>query len=1203
VLTVFVKRCSTFLFLLALAAWTVSAQEFRGTLTGHVADPSGNGVPNAKVTAKNLATNEEQSQNTNELGDFTMPLLPPGNYSVRVEATGFRAAQRDRVELHTGDKLAVNFSLDIGQVQDTVTVTGDAPMLETATATRGGVVENMRVTELPLNGRNPFALTNLSTGVIFAGNPQFTRPFDNGDNVNFSINGGLRQTNAWLLDGVPDDSITDTDAQRTRGAQNIAYIPTVDATQEFKIVTNFYDAQYGRTGGGVINVATKTGTNQFHGTAYEFMRRYQFDANSIQNNANNRPRFGVDPITKENLGGHKLDQYGTQITGPVWIPKLYRGKDKTFFSFGFENYIESTPSPQLTSVPSLAERGGDFSALPVTIYDPLTTKVNPNFDTTKASSASNPQYIRDAFAGNIIPSSRFNTVGKNIINAYPAPNVGGPTAVSNNFIASPNLSEDHFRNYIARVDHSIGQNERLFFRYAHNRRNQIDNGANGYTGLGKDAQDPLVRLNDNAVADSTTVLSSNMLLDVRLGYTRFIQAAYRTTVSGFDATSIGFPSSFNAARLNALPPRIDMDATYPSWGTRQPSQNTTNLISLEPSLSWVKGRHSLRFGADLRDYRPNAFGGSFLWSSGDFGFSKNFTQRLPEFSDSTSGTAMAALLLGYPNSGILQLSPYLAYHWNYAGLYIQDDIKLSTKLTVNLGLRYDIEGSPTERYNQMNRGFALTSGSPLAGAVKNANATDCPSCANLNGGLLFAGVNGQPRKAFNTEHDHFQPRIGVAYALTTRTVLRGGFGMFYLPESAYGGSLGYAADTNLAATIGGGANAFTPATTLSNPFPNGIVQPTGASLGLNTALGSNVIFANPNRQIPHVFQYSLGVQHQLPWNVAVDASYVGSRSYNINTGDNQSGGARNLNVLSKTQLQAAQANPSFLTQSVANPFAGLIPNNPTLNAANIARSQLLLPYPQFGQVLMAQESVGKLWYDSLQVNATKRYSTSLVASLAYTWSKNLDATAFLNSQDPNPTKALSPADRTHRVVLSGVAQLPFGRGRHFAHNAGRAAEMIVGGWEYNFIGTLQSGTPMNYPGNVNLIGDPTLSGANFYRYFNTCVQQLNGTSVQPNATRSGFESCSNPAWAIRGPNTLQTIPFRSNVLRNPWRPQWDMSLNKRFNFTETLYAQFRFEVFNVLNTPILGGPNTNPTDVNFGFVAANQGNFPRQMQLGFKFSW
>ncbi len=1054
-----------------------------------------------------------------------------------------------------------------------------------------------------MNGRNPFALTNLSSGVVFAGNPQFTRPFDNGDNVNFSINGGLRQTNAWLLDGVPDDSVTDTDAQRTRGNQNIAYIPTVDATQEFKIVTNFYDAQYGRTGGGVINVATKGGSNPFHGTVYEFLRRYQLDANSIQNNANNRPRYGVDPISKENLGGHKLDQYGTQLTGPVLIPKLYNGKDKTFFSFGFENYVESTPSPQLTSVPSAAERAGDFSAVGVAIYDPLTTRLNPAFDSSRPSSATNPQYIRDQFPGNIIPADRFNTVGKNIINAYPAPNVGAAGAISNNFIASPNLSEDHFRNYIARVDHNIGQKERLFFRYAHNRRNQIDNGANGYTGLGKDAQDPLVRLNDNAVVDSTTVLSPSMLLDIRLGYTRFIQAAYRTTVSGFDATSIGFPASFSNARFNALPPRIDMDAIYPSFGTRQPSQNTTNLLSFEPSLSWVKGRHSLRFGGDIRDFRPNAFGGSFLWGSGDFGFTRSFTQRLPEFSDSTSGTAMAALLLGYPANGILSLSPRLAYRWGYYGVYIQDDIKVSQKFTLNVGLRYDIEGSPTERYNQMNRGFASGTASPLANAVRNANATDCPACANLAGGLLFAGVNGQSREAFNTDYNHIQPRIGAAYQIARKTVLRGGFGIFYLPASAYGGSLGYSSDTNLAATIGGGANAFIPATTLSNPFPNGVVQPSGSSLGLSTALGSNIIFSNPDRKIPHVYQYSFGVQHQLPWNVAMDVSYVGSRSYDINTNDNQSGSARNLNVLSAAQLQQAQTNPSFFSQSVPNPFAGLIPNNATLNAPNIARSQLLLPYPQFGQVLFGQESVGKLWYDSLQVNATKRYSTSLTASVAYTFSKNLDATAFVNSQDAQPTKMLSPADRTHRVVLSGVYQLPFGRGRAIGRSVGRPLELLIGGWEYTTIGILQSGTPMNYPGNVNLIGNPVIDSASFGQYFNTCVQQLNGTAVQPNANRNGFTSCSTPAFGIRGPNTLQTIPFRSSLLRNPWRPQWDMSLNKRFNFNDVLNFQFRFEVFNVFNTPILGSPNTNPTDANFGFVAANQGNFPRQAQIGLKFNW
>ena len=666
---------------------------------------------------------------------------------------------------------------------------------------------------------------------------------------------------------MPDDAITDTDAQRTRGNQNIAYIPTVDATQEFKIVTNFYDAQYGRTGGGVINVTTKSGTNHFHGTGYEFLRRYQLDANSIQNNANNRPRYGVDPITKENLGGHKLDQYGTQLTGPVWIPKVYNGKDKTFFSFGFENYIESTPSPRLTSVPSLA----NATAISPLCRSRSTTRspraLNPDFNSSLPSSATNPQYIRNPFPENMIPSDRFNTVGKTSSTPTPRRTWAPPRAISNNFIASPNLSEDHFRNYIARVDHSFGQKERLFFRYAHNRRNQIDNGANGYTGLGKDAQDPLVRLNDNAVVDSTTVLTPACRARHSPGLHPLHPGRLSHNCQRLRRDLNRLPGQLLIARLNALPPRIDMDATYPSWGTRQPSQNTTNVISFEPSVSWMKGRNSFHFGADLRNFQPNAFGGSFLWSSGDFGFTPRVhaaTARILRFHLRHRDGCAAARLSGQRHS--LSSARYLAYHWIYWGLYAQDDIRVSRKFTVNLGLRWDVEGSPTERYNQMNRGFAAGQASPLAASVKNANATDCPACANLTGGLLFAGVNGQPRAGIQHRATTTGSRASAAPIKSARArFFRAGFGVFYLPESAYGGSLGYAADTNLAATVGGGANAFIPATTLSNPFPNGIVQPTGASLGLNTALGSNVIFTNPNRKIPHVLQYSVGIQHQLPW--------------------------------------------------------------------------------------------------------------------------------------------------------------------------------------------------------------------------------------------------------------------------------------------------------------------------------------------------
>lgn len=1177
-------------------------------MTGQITDPSGSGIANCKVSMENLQTNEISSQTTGEDGNYTIPYLVPGSYKLTAEAPGFQTAVRPSVELHTNDKLTVSLELKIGTSQTITEVTAAPPMLDNATATRGDVIENLRVTELPLNGRNPFALTNLATGVVFAGNPQFTRPFDNGDNVNFSINGGLRQTNSWLLDGVPDDAVTDTDAQRTRGNQNIAYIPTVDATQEFKVVTNFYDAQYGRTGGGVMNVTTKGGTNAFHGTGYDFLRRYQLDANSIQNNAAGRPRYGVDPVTKENLGGHKLDQYGMQVTGPVWIPKLYRGKDKTFFSFGWENYVETTPSPILTSVPSAAERGGDFSQAGVNIYDPFSTRPNPTPST-------NNNYIRTQFPGNIIPANRLSPVGLAILSAYPAPNTGGPNAVTNNFIASPNISSDHFRNWIGRVDQDFGEKERMFFRYAHNRRNQIDNGANGFTGAGRDAQDPLVRINDNAVVDSLTVLSPSILFDFRIGFARFVQAAYRTTVNNFDDTALGFSQNFSTnQRFNYLPPRIiDNTNAYPTFGTRNPNSNITNLLSFEPSLSVVKGKQSLKFGVDVRDNRTNVAGGSFLYGAGEFAFSPAFTQANPETASSSSGSTLASLALGVPTSGIIQYVPQLAYRWGYYGFYAQDDVKLTQKLTVNIGLRYDIEGSPDERFNRQNRGWAFTQPSPLAAAVQNANPANCPACANLTGGLLFAGSNGQPRGAYNKRYGNLQPRVGAAYSLTPLTVVRGGFGMFYLPESEYGGALGFAADTNYVSTLtGGGINNFIPATNFAsgNPFPasvspatNGLVVPTGNALGYNTALGNNVIFSNPNHDIPHVYQYSVGIERQLPFETKLDVEYVGSRSYHINTNDNQVGGARDINANPAAQYAQAQQNPSYFNQSVANPFAGLIPNNPSFNGATISRQQLLKPFPQFGTVQEAFESVGRLWYDSLQVSATKRYSAHLVLALAYTFSKNLDATTFINPQDPRPTKQLASSDRPHRVVLSGVYQLPFGKGRKFLGGVNRGWEQLVGGWEYNFIGTLQSGTPFVYPNNVNLIADPRIGNSSNSLYFNDCVQQQNGTSVAPNATRTAFVSCSNPAWQVRQQFSLQGIPTYSSVLRNPWRAQWDMSLNKNFNFTERVNAQFRLEAFNVFNTPILGAPNNSTTSLNFGLVTANQSNFPRDVQLGFKFNF
>ncbi len=1187
-----ISRLLKFIFLTTCCAMFLSGQEFRASITGRVTDPSGAGAPNAKVTATNVETNEQSTAATGAEGDYTIPFLKPGTYKISAEAAGFKTAVRDNIQLFVNTKTTVDFGLDVGQVQETVNVTAAPPMLDESTATRGGVIENLRVTELPLNGRNPFMLSNLTPGVVFAGNPQFTRPFDNGDNANFSINGGLRQTNEFLIDGTPDNAVTDTAGDRSHANQNIAYIPTVDATQEFKIITNFYDAQYGRTGGGIISVSTKSGTNQYHGTLYDFLRRYQWDANNIAANAAGRPIYAVDPVTHENLGGHKLDQYGLQVGGPASIPKIFNAKDKTFFSFAFENYRESTPSPGLTSVPTLAERSGDFSKSGVTVYDPFTTRANPAFDSTKPQGPTNAPYIRDQFPNNVIPQNRLNTVGRNIANAYPAPNVGDASLRFNNYLSSPNLSLDKFRNHFGRVDENLSERERLFFRYAHNRREQFDQGTAVFPGIGFDAQDPLLRVNDTAVVDSVTVLSPTMILDLRGGFSRYIEQAFRRHVYGFDATQLGFPAAFSAARPDPIPPRIQLEQYGTDFGTRNQRYNVSNTLSFQPSLSLIKGRHSIKFGSDIRDIRVNTASGSFVYGGGQFHFNRDITTRFPGISESASGSAAASLLLGAPDSGVVQYTPALAYRWGYYGIYFQDDIRLTSRLTVNVGLRWDVEGSPTERYNRMNRGWNFATASPLAAAAKTANSSDCPACANLTGGLLFAGVNGNPREAFSTNYDHWQPRIGAAYRLAVNTVVRAGFGVFYLPEAAFGGVAGFAVDTPFVATTGGGASQYIPANTLSNPFPGGLFSPVGSSQGLNTFTGSNsVIFNNPNRAIPHANQFSAGIEHQLPWSVKLEASYVGSRTYDINTNDNQSGGARNLNVNSAAQLAQARLSPSYLTQTVPNPFVGLLPGT-NLNGATVPRSQLLKPFPQFNTVLEGQESIGKIWYDSLQVSVEKRYTQGLVLVLAYTWSKNLEQVNFLNPQDGAPVKNLTSNDRPQRLVLSGVYELPFGRGKAIGKNMSRGWNMLAAGWEYNFIGTIQSGTPFDLPGNVDFIGNPTVSNQNFTSWFNNCVASVAGTAA-----------CSNPAWQLRAPNTLRTIPFRVGSLRNPTRPTWDMSFNKKVYLSERFNVQARLEAFNVFNSPIRGGPITDPIRSDFGLIPLGQNNIPRQVQLGFKLNF
>ncbi|HEX8355368.1 MAG TPA: TonB-dependent receptor [Pyrinomonadaceae bacterium] len=1237
----------TLVFCVLASALTCFGQESRATLTGSVTDPNGAAIPNANVLITNQQTNVTTTVNTSGEGNYTATPLLPGLYTVVIEAQGFKRAQSEKVQLFTATTTTFDVALEVGAVDDVVIVTADAPLLEADTASRGQVVERERIAELPLVGRNPINLATLAPGVTFNGNPQFNRPFDNGDNVNFSINGGLNRHNDFTLDGVANNAVTDANATRTVSSNNIAFIPSSEATEEFKVMTNSYDSQYGRTGGGTINVSIRSGGNEFHGSLYEFARRYQFNANRFNNNARGAqttgpcagqeaaPRFVRDQITCENLGGNHIDQYGFVFSGPLLIPRFgeggkrfYNGRDRTFFLFNAERYNEEDPAQGFTTVPTLLERQGDFSQSGITIYDPLTTRPDPN----------NPgRFIRDPFPGNVIPANRLSAVGRNILNSFPLPNIPGQR-FNNLYVTNGAEDSNTFYSHIARVDHRFSDNQSMFVRFVNNRRDQFAiNGGNLRTGLLIDEQGPLVRENYGVVVDSTTTINPTTILNARLGFTRFNQSAFRQNSSPFDATSLGFSQAFSDARPVSIVPRItfsDPNGGIPEAGSRNPNANITNTWSVPAYLTKITGNHTLRFGGEVRRFQINQSGGSFNFGGGAFCFTNQFTARDPQ-NRGSGGAAFADLLLGAPsantgfagcngNAPVTQLenvSP-TTFQWNYWAGYVQDDWKVTPRLTLNLGFRYDYEEPPSERFNRQNRGFAFGQASPLAPAVGNASTADCPSCANLTGGLLFAAVGGQPEGAFEPDRNNFQPRVGVAYQLNDKTVIRGGYGLFYFPSAEYGGASGFSVITPFVGTLtGGGANSFIPrADAFSNPFPGGLVQPTGASLGLNTQLGADVTFVNPNREIPYIHQYSLGIQRELPFNTKLDVSYVGSASRQILTGDAQGSGARNLNVNSAAQLAQFRQNANFFNQTVANPFAGLIPGNATLNAPTIRRELLLRPFPQFGAVNFVGENVGTLDYNSLQASLEKRLSRGLVGVVSYTFSKNIGALGFLNNQDADVSlaRAVTDFDSPHVLSVSAVYQLPFGRGQRFFRDAGRAANLILGGFEYSVIASYRSGRPLNLPGNADLIGDPsgdrsfsnpTLAGTTA-AFVNNCVRRLDGTTTRFVTNANGQRvqvACSDPAFALRNTgNTLRTSPLRLGNLREPSATTFDMALNKSFHFTESVRFQLRFELFNAFNTPLFGSPDLGDAgSQTFGVLNPNNGqrNIPRQIQLGFKFNF
>jgi hypothetical protein len=1191
-------------FAVCLSAFiNVSGQEFRGTITGNVNDPNGAVVPGATVIVKNIETNVATTIRTNDDGSYTVPLLLPGKYSVSVTGDGFKTSIRENIEVKVDDRLTVDFTLEIG-TQAEVNIVAETEILERGTVTTGTVVSERQITELPLSEGAAYNLATQAPGVSYTGNPNFTGPTANGNLAAFRTNGAVGG-NQITLDGSPNSAIDG----------GVGYTPPADALSQFKIQTNAFDAGNGFTAGSTVNVAVKSGTNKFHGSAYYFDRSKIFTANNFFSN-----RAGVERPDR------KYYRYGGQINGPVLLPYIYNGRDKTFFMFSYEKQYNKRPEPEVFTVPTVRMRTGDFSELlalptPILIYDPATAQLR---NTTCTAGSTGTTVCRTPFTGNIIPTARLNPAAVRFLNLYPTPNQAGLQngTVDNYFSNQTNIQP--YDSYLTRIDHNFNQNHRVFGKFYYSKSTE-----DRYNWLDTDAsvtQGYEIRRNIGGNLDYTATLSSNLVLDLRGSYSTFVQD--RIAPNAMSAADLGFAGIASLTDSNVFP-RFDF-TNYDTLGAERADFNegltrTYRLFSIQPTLTQIFGDHTLKYGYDFRRIREDRTTNGY--NAGRFLFTGAFTSPASNSNATTInsiGRDLASFLLGIPStapaSNFIEQAASYDVSEVYQGFFVQDDWRISQRLTLNIGLRYELETGLRERDGQFVTGFDTTSPSPLrAGALTNYSASvpaSVPITAfeNLSGGLQFATSPDQRNQA--TDKNNFQPRIGISYALNDKTVLRGGFGIFTAPFQILPvNQSGYTANTTFVPTTN---NGLTFIADINNPFPNGLNPAVGAGLGLNTLVGTTLGATNASgptettlyaydRKNANYMRFIAGIQRQLPFNIGAEATFVYSKGRDLPV-------LRQLNYIPRQYLNdfssadpatipaTITATQTFLNQTVPNPFRGLVPQNATLNAATIQRRFLLTQYPQFQDVIVTEYN-GTSDYRSLQLQLTKRLSQGLSLNASYTYSHDREKVRRLNPQDEELTDMISPASRPHRFALSSVFEIPIGRKRAFLSEAHPIVDALIGGWQLNAVFERQSGEPLVLP-NLYYNGDISdlevnIGGRNADgQRLGVDVPAFDISGFRINGVVPGFAN----NYTISSQNVLRTLPYTSNNIRNQPFQKFDLGLTKNFNIREGMKLQVRVEAINALNWVYFSGIQLAATNAAFGFVNT-QRNLPRDIQLGARFTF
>lgn len=1170
------------------------------TLTGTVTDTTGAVIAGATVTLTGADNGINRTVKSDGAGNYTIPLLPPATYTLKVTYKGFKSYEQKGITLVAEHTEKQDVSLPAGAESEHVEVTSEAPLLNTGDANLSAEIDSKQVEDLPLNLRNVVGLATLNSSVS---NTSESQQLGEGgtsgkadQDISFlNFGGGFFGTSGYLLDGV-----WDTDS--TWGA--VIYVPSVEAVGSFKIQTNSFTAQNGFSTGNVINIQTKSGTSHFHGDVFEFIRNSDLDANNYFNNLNGNPRQNF-----------QRNQFGFSAGGPLYIPGIYKQRDKTFIFGAYEGLRQGSPVNSTFTVPTMAMRTGDFSQLltgalvtqtvnGVTsnvldpfgntiqvnqLYNPATGRIltNGTTDATTGKQVSCPGgagtcYYRDPFPNNNV-SSAINPVGANLIKYYPTPTNSN---VSNNFFATasaPTTSNE----FIIRGDHHFSDSTTMYFRYA-NKHEQKTNSPTYYG-----ADDPggpgNIRPNNrySLATGFTHIFNATTAVSANAGYHRWNQGGLYQGYP-FDQTTLGLPAALNASSNEF--PEIFVGNGGSSLGPVQGGfgAGIANVGSVGADMTKLLKRHDLSFGFIDVVLQNNGNGPA----NTSFSFQPDYTSQFEGTSPvGAAGYGFASLLIGTPDSGSTSNAFHTAPERHYIGFYGQDNFKLSKTIMLNLGLRYELQPPFTERHNRQAY-FDYTDANPISGSVG----------LTLPGEEVFSTSGQRGLNSLNLTN--FAPRVGFTDQILPKVVLRGGYGIFYPPSSFVGiqASPGYSQSTNYDPSDNGG---LTLKTTLSNPFPNGLLAPTGNSLGNLTDVGNSASTGvHYNRKSPMLQQYTLGVQYAFTTNDVLTTSYVGNRGVHMLA-----------NYINRSQVPPAlvtAANNANLVAMVPNPFYGVIKSSSCgLDAPTIQAAHLLEPFPQYCSVSESQPTIGDSYYNALLVDYNHRFHAGLNVLVSYTFSKFIDDTGgtadwayrgnsngYRNSYDPRFDRSVDGTDQTHSLVVNYIYELPVGTGKKFAGTAGPILNAAIGGWQVSGITTAKSGLPLSVTGNGN--SNYFGGGQHAQQIGNPHVPHPGIGSRTVPGTDTWFNTAAfEDAPAYTPGNTARYI----SSLRSPRYNEWDASLQKIWQLHDTVDLQFRSEFYNLPNHANFFTPDTGVNDgiSNFGYIT--QAFDARSIQFALKVIW